>query len=154
MQKRILAIVILLSATLFLASCSKEDDNNTPPPKTKTELLTTNGSWKFSSATVGGTNVNALLQACQKDNIMTFTAAGLTGTLDEGLTKCNASDPQTSAFTWSFASGETVLNISTPLFTGGSSTFTLVSLTATELVVSQNITVGGTPQNAVVTFIH
>ncbi len=152
MQKRILAIA--LSATLFLASCSKEDDNNTTPPKTKTELLTTNGSWKFSNAVVGTTNVNALLQTCQKDNIMTFVAVGLTGTLDEGVSKCNAGDPQTSAFTWSLASSETVLNISTPLFTGGSSTFTLVSLTATELVVSQNITVGGTPQNAVVTFIH
>ncbi len=152
MQKRILAIVISISATLFLASCSKEDDS-TPAPKTKTELLTT-GTWKFSTATVGGTNVNALLQSCQKDNILTFVAVGLSGTLDEGLTKCNGADPQSSPFTWSFASGETVLNISTPLFTGGSNTFTLVSLTATELVVSQNITVGGTAQNAVVTFIH
>ncbi|OSZ80840.1 hypothetical protein CAP36_06255 [Chitinophagaceae bacterium IBVUCB2] len=153
MQKRNFAIVICLSATIFLASCSKEDDNTTPPAKTKTELLTT-GTWKFSTAFVGPNNVNAFLQGCQKDNIMTFTAAGLTGTLDEGLTKCNAGDPQTSPFTWSFASGETVLNISTPLFTGGSSTFTLVSLTATELKVSQNITVSGTTQNAVVTFIH
>lgn len=153
MQKRILAIVIIISATLFLTSCGKEGDN-TPAPKTKTELLTTNGSWKFSSATVGGTNVNAFLQACQKDNIMTFVAVGLSGTLDEGPTKCNAGDPQNAPFTWSFASGETVLNISATLFTGGSSTFTLVSLTATELVLSQMITVGGTPQNAVVTFIH
>lgn len=152
MQKRILAIVISLSATLFLSSCDKDD--NTPAPKTKTELLTTNGSWKFSSAAVGGTNVNALLQACQKDNVMTFVAVGLTGTLDEGLTKCNMADPQTTPFTWSFASGETVLNISATLFTGGSSAFTLVSLNETQLVVSQNITVGGTPQNAVVTFIH
>ena len=113
----------------------------------------TTGTWKFSNATVGGTNVNALLQSCQKDNILTFTVA-LNGTLDEGPTKCNAGDPQVGAFTWNFASGETVLNISATLFTGGSSTFTLVSLTATELIVSQNITVGGTTQNAVVTFTH
>lgn len=153
MKKNIFFSFACFTAGLFLlSSCEKEKDN-TPPAKTKTELLAT-GSWKFSNATVGGTNVNAALQPCQKDNIMTFTAVGLTGTLDEGLTKCNAGDPQTSPFTWSFASGETILNISTPLFTGGSSTFTLVSLSATELIVSQNITVGGSPQNAVVTFIH
>jgi hypothetical protein len=153
MKKNIFYSFICFSAALLLlTSCEKEKDN-TPAPKTKTELLTT-GSWKFSNATVGGTNVNALLQTCQKDNIMTFVAVGLTGTLDEGLTKCNAGDPQTNPFTWSFTSGETILNISTPLFTGGSSTFTLVSLSVTELIVSQNITVGGTPQNAVVTFIH
>jgi hypothetical protein len=40
------------------------------------------------------------------------------------------------------------------LFTGGSSDFTLVSLSETQLVVSQNIMVSGSSQNAVVTFIH
>jgi len=84
---------------------------------------------------------------------MTFTTAG-TGTVDEGLTKCNAGDPQTNPFTWSFATNETVLNISTILFTGGSNTFNIVALNEAQLVVSQTITVGGTPQNAVVTFLH
>jgi hypothetical protein len=119
---------------------------------TKTYYITRN-TWKFSSATVGGSDVSAFLQACQKDNILTFAAAG-TGNLDEGATKCNAGDPQNTAFTWSFQSGETQLFVSAPLFTGGSSTFTLVSISATQMVVSQVITVGGSPQTAVVTFIH
>ncbi len=119
---------------------------------TKTYLIS-QSTWKFSSATVGGSDVSAFLQTCQKDNILTFTITG-TGTLNEGATKCNPGDPQTSPFTWNFQSGETILFISTPLFTGGSSTFTLVSLTATQMVLSQIITVGGIPQTAVVTFIH
>lgn len=143
--------ISLLFLIVFVAACNKDDDNP-PAPPTKTQLLTT-GTWRFSSATVGGTDVSALLQPCQKDNILAFVAAG-TGTVDEGAAKCNAGDPQTNPFTWSFQSGETQLFISATLFTGGSSTFTLVSLTSTQLVVSQAISVGGSSQTAVVTFIH
>lgn len=142
----------LLSASLAFVSCSKDDDDNSPAPKTKTQLIT-QSTWRFSAATVGGSDVSAFLQACQKDNILTFASNG-TGTVDEGPLKCNAGDPQTSPFTWNFLTNETQLFISTTLFAGGSSTFNLVTLSETQLVVSQNITVSGTTQNAVVTFIH
>ncbi len=152
MQKQRLLWAVITSFTLLaLTGCGK-DDPAPVPPKTKTELISS-ASWKFSTATVGGTDVSALLQACQKDNTMVFVAAG-TGTLNEGVTKCNAADPQTSPFTWSFQSGETQLFISATLFAGGSSTFTLVNLTEAQLVLSQSIIVGGSPQTAVVTFIH
>jgi len=110
-------------------------------------------TWRFSGATVGGVDASAFVQACQKDNILTFAAAG-TGTLNEGPTKCNAGDPQSTPFTWNFLANETQLFISATLFTGGNSTFTLVTLNATQLIVSQVITIGGTPQTAVITFIH
>ncbi len=151
MKKQIAFLTAFIAAVFFFfPACQK--DNNTPAPKTKTDLIS-QATWRFSSASVGGTDVSAFLQPCQKDNILTFAAAG-TGTADEGPTKCNAGDPQTNPFTWSFLSNETILHISTVLFTGGSSDFTLVSLTETALIVSQNITVSGTTQNAVVTFIH
>jgi hypothetical protein len=151
MKRQFYAFAILVTFSLLVfTGCSKDDP--APPAKTKTELVSTS-TWKFSAATVGGTDVSGFLQACQKDNIITFAAAG-TGTLDEGPLKCNGSDPQTSPFTWNFLSSETQLFVSATLFTGGSSTFTIVSLTATQLVLSQNITVSGTTQNAVVTFIH
>lgn len=149
-KQLLLTSSILTIAFLIIIGCGKE--KNPAPAKTKTQLLIQT-SWKFSNATVGGTDVSAFLQTCQKDNILTFATAG-TGTVAEGTTKCNAADPQTSPFTWSFQSSETILFISATLFTGGSSTFTLVSLTETQLVVSQNVTVSGTTQNAVVTFIH
>lgn len=140
-----------IALVTFFTSCEKEDDNN-PPAKTKTELITT-GSWRFSSATVGGTDASPALQACQKDNLLSFVAAG-TGSVDEGAAKCNAGDPQTSPFTWNFQTGETVLFVSATLFSGGSSTFTIVTLSTSQLVLSQVITIAGSPQTAVVTFVH
>lgn len=104
-------------------------------------------------ATVGGSDVSGFLQSCQKDNILIFQSTG-NGTLDEGATKCNASDPQSNPFTWNFSGNETVLHISAVLFSGGSSDFSIVSLNSAQLVVAQDITVSGTTQNAVVTFIH
>jgi hypothetical protein len=149
MLKQMLLISSFISIT-FISGCGKDKDP--VPVKTKTQLLT-QSTWKFSTATVGGSDVSAFLQTCQKDNILTFVAAG-TGIVDEGLTKCNMADPQTSPFTWNFQSSETILFISATLFSGGSSTFNLVTLTETKLVVSQNVTISGTTQNAVVTFIH
>lgn len=142
----------LLSVSLAFVSCSKDDDDDSPAPKTKTQLIT-QSTWRFSAATVGGADVSPFLQACQKDNILTFASNG-TGIVDEGPLKCNAGDPQTNPFTWNFLNNETQLFISATLFSGGSSTFNIVTLSETQLVVSQNITVGGSPQNAVVTFVH
>jgi hypothetical protein len=145
-----LAVVFILAALIF-SSCGKDD--NVITLKTNTQLLT-QGTWKFKSATIGGSDASASFQTCQKDNIMTFVAAG-TGNVDEGTTKCSAGDPQTNSFSWNFQTSETILFISTTLFTGGNNTFTLVSLTETELILSQGISVGPGPiQLAVVTFIH
>ena len=151
MKRLNLAAFLVLSMSVFFGACSKSDSST--PPKTKTQLLT-QASWKFSNAKVNGADVSSLIQACQKDNILTFSSTGGSGTLDEGPSKCNSTDPQTTPFTWSFMTNETVLHVSTVFFTGGSSDFTIVSLTETELVVSQNINISGTTQTAVVTFIH
>jgi hypothetical protein len=149
MKKHIISLVACLAVVLFsIPACQKDND---PAPKTNTDRITT-GTWKFSTAVSGSTDVSGFIQACIKDNIYTFVAAG-TGTMDESTTKCNMADPQTVSFTWNFASGETVLHVSTVLFPGGSNDFTLVSISDTQLVVSQTITVG-TPQTVIVTFIH
>jgi hypothetical protein len=149
MQKQILILFCTVASLTIIAGCEKEE---APQPKTKTDLIST-GTWKFSTATVSGADVSAFLNTCQKDNILTFSAGG-SGTLDEGASKCNAGDPQSNPFTWNFASNETVLHVSTVLFTGGSSDFNIVALSETQLVLSQNITVSGSSQNAVVTFVH
>lgn len=141
---------LLLAFGLFSFSACNKDE--APTPKTRTELITT-ATWKFGAATVGGTDVSSQLQACQKDNVMTFVSDG-SGTLDEGLTKCNSGDPQSTSITWNFATNETVLHINTVLFAGGSNDFNIVALNESQLVLSQTITVGGVPQNVVVTFLH
>ncbi|MES1216808.1 MAG: hypothetical protein ABUT20_14930 [Bacteroidota bacterium] len=144
-------LIFLATVAIVFPACQKDD--NLPVIKTNTQLIT-QSAWRFSSAKVGGLDVSASLQACQKDNVMTFVSAG-TGTVDEGPAKCNpGSDPQTISFTWNFATNETVLHVSTVLFAGGSSDFSLVTLNDTQLVVSQMITVGSSSQTVVVTFIH
>jgi len=151
MKRLNLASFVVFSISLLFVACSKSDSNNNS--KTKTQLIT-QASWKFSAASVNGADVSSLITPCQKDNILTFSATGGTGTLDEGATKCNAGDPQTTPFTWSFTNNETILHVSTIFFTGGSSDFTIVSLTETQLVVSQIVNIAGTMQTAVITFIH
>ena len=147
MNKLILASVLCFTA-LFFTNCDKNDDRPPPAPKTKTQLIS-QGTWKFSTAFAGSTDVsNAPQLACFKDNIITFSA-NLTGSINEGVNICS---PTTAgSFTWNFASSETILHISTVLITGGSNDFTLVSLTETQLVVSQNYPSIGV---ITVTFIH
>ena len=140
--------LILLVISLSFAACNK----SSTVAKTKTELITQN-TWQFDKATVNGVDVSAFLQACQKDNTIVFVSAG-TGTLVEGPTKCSSNDPQTVPFTWNFANNETVLHVSAVLFTGGSSDFTIVTLNDTQLILSQDIDISGSSQNAVVTFKH
>lgn len=141
---------VLFISLLACTNCSKKSSDT--PAKTKTELIAT-GTWKFSSATVGGVNVSGELEDCQKDNIYTFVATGA-GIADEGATKCNTGDAQTGNFTWSFQSGETLLVLSTTLFTGGSNTFTIVSLTSSQLTISQEVNVFGTMQTVIITLVH
>ena len=151
MKKQIQLLIVLIAANFFIySSCKKSNDP--PVTKSKTELLS-QGTWKFKSATASGTDYSSSLQTCQKDNILAFAAAG-TGTLDEGLTKCNVADPQTTSFTWNFAASETMLHINATLFLNGSGDFTLLSLTETELVVSQPFSIGPATFIVVVTFIH
>jgi hypothetical protein len=145
-MKKHFVLLLALPALFFLSSCEKEKDAD--PPKTKTELIST-GTWRYSSATVGGINADPLLQACQKDNTLLFVATG-TGTVDEGATKCNSGDPQTIPFTWSFANAEAELNVSATLFTGGSTVFNIITLSESQLVLSQ--TING--QVMIVTFVH
>ena len=144
-------LLFLLSLTAFLLISCEED--NPPTPKTKTQLLT-QGTWRFSAATANGSDASGFLQACQKDNIYTFVSGG-TGTVDEGASKCNASDPQTSSLTWNFASGETILHISAPFFSGSGNDFTLVALTETQLKISFAYSPPGGPVVLIeATFVH
>ncbi|MDP9230819.1 MAG: hypothetical protein M3O67_09145 [Bacteroidota bacterium] len=84
--------------------------------------------------------------------MVTF-AASLTGTVDEGTFVCSPS--YASNFTWNFQSNETILHLSESLFSGGSNDFTLISLTETNLVVSQVMAVSPYPPTiAEVTFKH
>lgn len=136
MKKQIFFLSACLSLVILsIPACQKDD--NTPAPKTKTQLLT-QSSWTFEKATAGAFgDVSAQIPACYKDNVFTFVSNG-TGNVNEGANVCAPSTA--GAFTWAFLNNETTLNISATLFPGGSSTFTIVSLTETNLVMSQPVT--------------
>ncbi len=130
--------------TLVLGSCGK---NDTKAP-TRTELLAS-ATWKYDNA---GLDINkdgiaetplppGYVGDCDKDNTLTFKSDG-TGTLDEGPLKCDAGNPQTSPFTWSFKNGETVINFPTVILTGISGDVTIQKLTSTELDFIKEINIG------------
>ena len=150
MQKQFLSTLSFITIAFLVMSGCKKDKAPAPAP-TKTQLIS-QSSWKFDHATAGGNDISGSVNACFKDNIATFTPAG-NMTLDEAATVCSPS--YAGSYTWSFQSGETILHLSAPIFTGGSSDFTMVSLTATNLVVSQVMTVAPYPPTTVeVTFKH
>lgn len=96
-------LILVLFGSLFVSACKKDEP-------TRTELLT-GKNWRISAATVNpaldlgtGTPTSdffALIPTCAKDNILNFSANG-TVISDEGATKCDSNDPQTSSGTWVF----------------------------------------------------
>ena len=152
MKKQLIYLVTVLASSMFLlSSCDKDNDNTTP--KTKTQLIS-QGSWKFSSATINGSDASGMVQACQKDNILVFAAAG-TGNASEGPTKCNSGDPDNIPFTWNFANNETTLHISATLFTNGSNDAVLELVSETQLIITVTITpTVGPSYNIRITFTH
>lgn len=152
-----LTIYSFLFAFVFF-SCKKDK----PVVSNKPQLLTAS-PWLFSSALVDQNNDGvgdvtlppSFLTPCYTDNFLTFTATG-SGILDEGSIKCNASDPQTVPFTWSFTDSEKNINFSTAIFPGASGDFKIVKLDNLSLVLSKLVTVPGfTSQvTVIITFIH
>jgi len=151
MQKQFLPVLSIIAiAFLFITGCGKDDAP--PPPPTKTQMIA-QGSWKFDHATASiiGDISNRPELACYIDNTMTFSA-NLSGTISEGAVVCSTPAPPT--FTWSFQTNETILHLSFTLFNGGSPDFTITALTATNLSLSQQITINGFPTTVEVTFKH
>lgn len=148
---------LLILAAILNINCSKDEADPPPSAKTKTELIT-KAAWKFEKAEEANLgDVTDQLDDCIKDNTITFTStanAKGTGVADEGAIKCGAS--QQTAFNWTLDNNETKLTSDKPLFTGGSGEFTIVSLTETNLVVSQQMTIPGipVPVNVTLTLKH
>ena len=139
----LLAIVVVTSI-----GCKKDDDKsaNTAPAKTNTELLTS-GPWQINSGTIDPalivngaviTDYFAQLEPCDQDDLNTFMANGK-GLLDEGPLRCDLSDPQTSPFTWTFNSDETI--VTTVDADGEVENLNIVSLTAVEIIAKSSLEV-------------
>lgn len=155
MKKHLLSFALLAAIfALALPGCSKDDDDDNSSG-TRTELLI-KSSWKFEKAEAPPLgDISSQIDACLKDNLLSFTAASSTatsgaGVVDEGPVKCDPSGPQTGSFSWELINNGATLRSSVVLFTGGSTDFTIVTLNATNLVLSQQVTIAtGLPPTTV-----
>ena len=137
---------LILAIFSFVFFSCKKDDSSSPGTTNNTTILAQQ-SWKFNNAGLDpnkdGTidqDVSSQVPACLKDNSVTFSTDG-SGTVDEGATKCNTSDPQTLPFTWSFASNETLININGNAIAGKGGQYKVVALSSTQLSLSKDTTV-------------
>lgn len=152
-------IFMLLASMYLLHGCTKESSEN---EQEHTENISAS-AWYFNNAMIDADNngtgdINVppgTIAPCQTDNVLTFATNG-TGMVDEGPTKCNAGDPQTTAFNWNFLNNETVLNISTSILAGIGGEFKIIALTKTEMKLSKSITIPSSPSpvTVIVSFVH
>ena len=151
-QARIFLPLAALFFMILWASCSKSHSNNN-----STATLVTQSSWKYDTSgidlnkdgivDIGDTTV----KPCVKDNIYTFKSDS-TGTIDEGATKCNVSDPQTVPFTWSLTNNQTVLTVTgNTILSGGINIF---SVSSTNFILYKDTTLSGIALRYVVNLKH
>ena len=158
MKKKISGIFYLIIAGSFLmiAGCSKSSSSTA---KTKADIIATT-TWKYSEAGIdadGNGTIDqpapaSLVMACLTDNTITFKA-DKSGSIDEGATKCDATVPQVSPFTWTLSATDT-LTLSTPILVGFGNTARVREVTDTKFVLSNTINYTGFPIPIVVVLVH
>lgn len=139
-------LIILSAAMAFVFAACKDDSNNTPPTKekTRTEMLTA-GQWNLVSGAIvppitmeifGQTiTISDFLEfqgaePCDKDDLVIFKADG-TIVNDEGPTKCNDTDPQTSSGgNWALLENDSKLRI---IDSGDTTMISITELTSTSM---------------------
>lgn len=149
-------LLLLVSAPFF--SCQKESDQ--PAEPTKTDQLTAS-AWVHESSGVdvdkNGTidipSTTAGIPTCRLDNVLTFKK-DKTATADEGSTKCDQADPQSSTFNWNFADNETSLVISNNVFTALNGTMKIKTLSSTNLTLTKDTVVSSNNVSLVVNLKH
>lgn len=141
-------------SSIIIAACSK-DDNNTP--QSAEAILTTN-RWQLTAATVTipgsslSVNVYDSVPACNRDNFYIFASGG-TVTIDEGASKCDPSDAQTTTGSWQLLNNNTQIKTVDPI-TGQSTTANVVTLTSSKLVLQDTATYSGFKVSANITLTN
>lgn len=93
-------VAMVAGASIIFNSCKKDEgDSGT----NATNIL---GTWTASDIIIDGDSWWPLMDECSKDDKSTFKADG-TVVEDEGPTKCDPNDPQTSSGNWSFIENDT-----------------------------------------------
>lgn len=126
-------LILALAATTF-ASCKKDDDGSSAE-----DNLTGASCWSpvkdelYNSATSAWEDQG--VDNCTKDDCTKFNS-DKTIAFDEGATKCDPTDPQTSTGTWSLSADGKTLSLTQDGFTIAG---TVVELSSTKLVIEYDI---------------
>lgn len=116
MKKQIFILsAVILSVVMVFSSCKKDEDD----AKSKKDILVAK-TWQITAITINPgmdlgdgtiiTDLFAFMDDCAKDDFMTFKTDG-SYTTDEGASKCDEADPQTSQGTWAINADETQMTI-------------------------------------------
>ena len=147
-KKLIISALFVCVIFILINACSKSNSNNTAPV-TKMQLLT-QSSWKYDTAGLDNNNDGLIdapfptgygVSSCEADNILTLKSDG-TGTVDEGATKCNVNDPQTTSFTWTLDTAKSAIVLSDTIFSVISGSVSITSINATSLHLEKSVPVG------------
>lgn len=143
-MKKLLFTALFLSA--FFVGCKKDKDKGSS--QTKTQLLTAN-NWVMTAlvASTPGENdkdLFSILPDCIKDDFIKYNS-NFTILFDDGATKCDPSDPQTTNGVWSFNSDETILTMD-------GEPQKIETLNATVLILSYTEDVGGKTKTYTTTY--
>ena len=136
---------LIALALIVFSACSKDDDNE---PTDRMQLITSS-AWKLNSAGIDGNNdgkaetplPDGTLEPCETDNLFTFRSDG-TGTADEGATKCEETDPQSTEFSWNFTNNQQSVVFNDAIFTGIDGEVKILSLTSSTMTLSKELDLG------------
>lgn len=140
---------LAVCGTFLLIACNKKSDPPVNQPS-KTDHISAS-AWTYENAGIDNDKNGTIdlplsaiaptfIPACLIDNKISFNRNN-SGSVDEGPSKCNATDPQTSNFSWNFADNEANLNISNNVFALLNGKSKIVSLTATNFTLSKDTTI-------------
>jgi hypothetical protein len=144
---RIYALLLFLIGTIAF-SCQKDDNDDDPDAgKSRIELITS-ATWRYDTIRLYTDNdgepdidlPDEYRPSCLTDNTLTFHAGGH-GVHDEGASKCDDGDPQSTDFSWEFKDNENVLSSPDPIFGGFSGDSKITVLTSSKMQLQREMTV-------------
>ncbi len=134
MKFSIKTLLLLLAVSAFTVTACKDDESNE-------DKLTAASCWKNTKSETYDPTTNVwtedVLDDCDKDDCTRFNA-DKTMTFDEGATKCDPADPQTSTGSWSLSADGSTLTVSDP-GSGFSFAGQITELSSSRLVVEIDI---------------
>lgn len=109
-SKMVCALAIL---ALTFSACKKDEQitpDPTPEPVPEKVATLSSGNWTLETMTINGNDVINYIDDCERDDITTFKTDG-TYVTDEGATKCDPKDKQTTDGVWEFTDNYTKMVI-------------------------------------------